>query len=134
MIQLTRTAAAEVRAALEAKGIEGFGLRVQVVGGGCEGFLYDVLYTDLPDPGDQIFESQGVMLFVDRRALPVIDGLTIDHAKTSHGDGFVFHNPTARTRCSCSLAFRNAVGKTSSSRLTSGEATATSIGSRNTGF
>ena len=105
MIHLTKAAASEVRAALTAKGIEGFGLRVQVVGGGCEGFLYDVLYTDLPDPEDEVFESEGVKVFVDRRALPVIDGLTIDHAKTSYGFGFVFNNPVARGRCGCGASF-----------------------------
>lgn len=105
MISLTRRAADEIRSALEARGIEGFGLKVQVVGGGCEGFLYDLLFAEAPEPEDEVFESNGVKVFVDRRALAVVKGLTIDHGKTPYGNGFVFDNPSARSRCSCGASF-----------------------------
>jgi iron-sulfur cluster insertion protein len=105
VIQLTPEAAQEIRAALTAKGIQGYGVRVQVVGGGCEGFLYDLLYADAPEAEDQVFESQGIKLFVDARALRVVSGLTIDHQKTEYGPGFVFENPSAKTRCSCGASF-----------------------------
>lgn len=105
MITLTRAAAAEIRSALAQKGIEGYGLRVQVVGGGCEGFLYDLLFCDLPDPEDHVFESEGVRLFVHPRALSAVKGLTIDHDRTAYGTGFVFQNPAARSRCSCGASF-----------------------------
>ncbi len=105
MISLTPRAADEVRAALKAKRLDGYGLKLQVVGGGCEGFVYDLLFVDLPDPADQVFESEGLRVFVDPRALPVVDGLTIDHAETSYGEGFVFQNPSAKSRCSCGASF-----------------------------
>ncbi|MFZ5469320.1 MAG: HesB/IscA family protein [Myxococcota bacterium] len=105
MIQLTAAAAAQIRGALASKGIDGYGLRVQVVGGGCEGFLYDLLYSDFPDPEDQVFESHGVRLFVDPKALRVVGGLTIDHAKTPHGTGFIFTHPSAKRRCECGASF-----------------------------
>ena len=105
MIYVTAHAAGEIRAALTEKGIEGFGLRLQIVGGGCEGFLYDLLYVDVPDAEDQVFESEGVKLFVDPKTLPAVAGLTIDHAQTPHGRGFVFLNPRARSRCSCGASF-----------------------------
>ena len=105
MISLTEAAASEIRSALAQKRAQGFGLKVQVVGGGCEGFLYDLLYLEAPDASDDVFESQGVRLFVDRRALRVLDGLTIDHTRTPYGVGFVFKNPSARSQCSCGASF-----------------------------
>ena len=50
MVSVTAQAASEIRAAQSQKGIRGFGLRVQIVGGGCEGFLYDLLFVDGPEP------------------------------------------------------------------------------------
>ena len=105
MIAVTPSAAAEIRSALSSRGIDGYCLRVQIVGGGCEGFLYDLLYTDGPEGDDVEFESQGVRIVVMKKLLPVLDGLTIDHAKTSYGPGFVFDNPAARSKCSCGASF-----------------------------
>lgn len=100
MVTLTEPAAVQIRAALTDKGIEGFGLRVQIVGGGCDGFLYDLLYVDAPEPDDQIFESQGQRVFVDPKSLAAVDGLVIDY-----GAGFVFANPRAKSQCSCGASF-----------------------------
>jgi iron-sulfur cluster insertion protein len=105
MIRLSQRAASEIRATLRAKGIEGFGLRVQVVGGGCEGFLYDLLFSEQPDPGDHVFQSEGLQVYVAPRSFAAVDGLIIDYGSTGYGEGFVFTNPHARTRCSCGASF-----------------------------
>ena len=105
MISLSQRAAAEIRAAKRAKGIEGFGLRVQVVGGGCEGFLYDLLFSEQADPDDYVFQSEGLEVYVAPKTFPAVDGLTIDYGATGYGEGFVFTNPRARTRCSCGVSF-----------------------------
>ncbi len=105
MVALTRQAAEQIKRAQEQKQIVPYGLRVQLVGGGCEGFLYDLLFADLPDPEDHVFESEGVKIFVDPRSLPAVEGLTIDHAATKYGEGFVFANPRAKKSCSCGASF-----------------------------
>jgi iron-sulfur cluster insertion protein len=105
MISLTEEAASQIQAALVARGLQGFGLKVQIVGGGCEGFLYDLLYVDGPEPEDAVYESSGVQVFVDARALKAVDGLVIDHQRTRYGEGFTFQNPRAASRCSCGASF-----------------------------
>lgn len=105
MVAVTAAAAAEIQSALREKGLDGFGLRVQIVGGGCEGFVYDLLYVDEPESDDQVFESEGLRLFVDPKSHRAVDGLLIDHAKTPYGTGFVFTNPRATSRCSCGASF-----------------------------
>ncbi len=105
MISLTPEAALEIKRVLAEKEIGDFGLKVQVVGGGCEGYLYDLLFVDGPEPQDRQFESEGVRLFVDARAIPALDGTTIDHARTSSGLGFVFVNPRAKSQCACGASF-----------------------------
>jgi iron-sulfur cluster assembly accessory protein len=106
MIALTPLAAAEIAKAQAEKGIAGFGLKLQIVGGGCEGYLYDLLFVEGPEPEDREFQSQGIRLYVDERALPALDGTTIDHANTRLGPGLVFINPRARSRCACGASFR----------------------------
>src|SRR5260370_38231124 len=105
MVSLSQRAAAEIRAAKRAKGIEEFGLRVQVVGGGCEGFLYDLLFSEQADPDDYMFQSEGLEVYVAPKTFAAIDGLTIDYGPTGCGEGFVFPNPRALTGCSCGLVF-----------------------------
>jgi iron-sulfur cluster assembly accessory protein len=104
-VTLTPAAAASLRAAKDEKRIEGFGLRVQIVGGGCEGFLYDLLFVDAPEPEDLVFETEGQRIFVDPRSFPALDGLVIDHGSTPYGSGFLFANPRAKARCSCGASF-----------------------------
>ena len=105
MISLTPEAALEIKRVLAEKEILDFGLKVQVVGGGCEGYLYDLLFVDRPEARDRQFESEGVRVFVDSRAIPALDGMTIDHARTPSGVGFVFVNPRAKSCCSCGASF-----------------------------
>ncbi|HEX4802246.1 MAG TPA: iron-sulfur cluster assembly accessory protein [Myxococcaceae bacterium] len=105
MISLTAEAALEIKKAQTQKGIEDFGLKVQVVGGGCEGYLYDLLFVEAPEPGDRQFESEGVRLFVDARALAAVDGMTIDHGEAAFGRGFIFVNPKVKSACGCGASF-----------------------------
>ncbi len=105
MISVTPKAAREIRAAQAQKSVIDYGLRVQVAGGGCEGFVYDLQFADAPEPQDRVFESEGIRLFVSSKALAAMDGTTIDHALTPYGEGFVFENPRAKSRCSCGASF-----------------------------
>src|SRR5437763_1460912 len=101
MITLTPRAASEVQAAQAQRAAQGFGLRIQLVGGGCEGFLYDLAFEERAHPDDWIFESEGVKVFVDAKSCGALDGLVIDHRATRYGKGFVFDNPRAKKHCSC---------------------------------
>ena len=105
MISLTPEAALEIKKVQAERGIENFGLKIQVVGGGCEGYLYDLLFVEAPEPEDRQFESEGVRLFVDGRAVAALDGMTIDHGEAAFGSGFIFVNPRVKSACACGASF-----------------------------
>ncbi len=105
MISLTAEAAVEIKKVQAQKGIEDFSLKVQVVGGGCEGYLYDLLFVEAPDPEDRQFESEGIRLYVDARALAAVDGMTIDLGEAAYGSGFIFVNPKVKSACACGASF-----------------------------
>jgi iron-sulfur cluster assembly protein len=104
-ISLTEKAAKHVNRNLEKRG-RGVGLRLGVRTTGCSGLAYELEYVDEPLPEDQIFESQGVKVFVDPKSLPYIDGTELDFAREGLNEGFKFQNPNVKDECGCGESFR----------------------------
>jgi len=68
MVSITTLAADKVKEISQAEGLEGQGLRLRVIGGGCAGFQYDLYFEDSPTDLDEIFDSHGVRLYVEPRS------------------------------------------------------------------
>jgi iron-sulfur cluster assembly protein len=81
------------------------GLRVGVRGGGCSGFQYQLAF-DEQRPEDEVFESHGLKLLVDRESLPFVSGSTIDYEESLQGAGFKVSNPNVVAACGCGSSFR----------------------------
>ncbi len=104
MISVTSKAVEKIRATLEANHVQG-GLRLGVVGGGCSGLTYKFKLENEPRPNDQVFEFDGVKLFVDPKSYTHLDGLILDYHESLMESGFVFQNPKAQHSCSCGKSF-----------------------------
>ncbi len=104
-IHLTDVAAAKVKEIAREEGLEGQGLRVQVKGGGCSGFQYDLFFDEKPTDMDQVIESQGIQLFIDPLSLQYLDGTEIDYVEGLSGAGFKFGNPNVKGTCGCGSSF-----------------------------
>ncbi len=105
MIELTEKAAEKVREIATSEGLAGQGLRVQVKGGGCSGFQYDLYFDEKPGDMDQILESHGVQLYVDPLSLQYLENTEIDYVEGLHGAGFKFGNPNVKGTCGCGSSF-----------------------------
>lgn len=106
MIALTSTAAGKVKEIRDSEGLGEQGLRVRVIGGGCSGFQYDLYFEDeVSEDFDEIFESEGVKLYVDMMSYQYLDGTEIDYVEGLHGAGFKFLNPKATATCGCGSSF-----------------------------
>ena len=105
MIQVTPTAAREMRRLLDETKRQDWGLRVGVKGGGCSGLEYIMDYTDKPGDHDRVFEAEGVKIFCDPKSYLYLDGLTLDYSEALMGGGFQFSNPNAKRTCSCGTSF-----------------------------
>jgi len=103
-ISLTESAAARVRAHLAQRG-RGLGLRLGVKETGCSGFSYVVDYADDARPDDQVFEDQGIKVFVDSHSLEFIDGTRIDFIRQGLNESFRFENPNIKGECGCGESF-----------------------------
>ncbi|MBI1820053.1 MAG: iron-sulfur cluster insertion protein ErpA [Nitrospirae bacterium] len=105
MIALTEKAGEKVKELLEAEQKTGYGLRVQVSGGGCSGFQYGMTFEEKANDGDQVIESHGIKLFVDSQSVPLLDGVKVDYVESVQGAGFAIQNPNAKSSCGCGKSF-----------------------------
>lgn len=106
MVKMTTVAATKVQEFLQQNGRPEAGLRVRVVGGGCSGFQYQLALDDEAADGDEVFEANGVKLFVDPRSHLYLDGTEIDYVEDIMGAGFKFNNPNATGSCGCGESFQ----------------------------
>jgi iron-sulfur cluster assembly accessory protein len=105
-IMVTSTAATEVRKFMEEQGAAGeAGLRVAVLPGGCSGFQYGLNIEDEAQEDDDVFEVNGVRLFVDPFSGQYLDGVEIDYVTSMMGAGFTFKNPNSGGGCGCGSSF-----------------------------
>ena len=106
MIQITETAARQIRKLLAKQNLPEGGLRVGVKGGGCSGYSYVFAWEKDPRPDDEVFEgSAGAKVFVDQRSLRLLDGTVLDYDTSLLSKGFLFNNPNAKSTCGCGLSF-----------------------------
>jgi len=105
MINVSPTAASKINELLVEEGKAGSGLRVFVQGGGCSGFQYGLMIEEGGGDADQVFESNGVRLFVDPVSISYLKGAEVDFVDTVTGGGFTIKNPNATSTCGCGQSF-----------------------------
>ena len=106
MINVSETAAAKISELLIEEQKAGGGLRMFVQGGGCSGFQYGLMIEESgQSPADQVFESNGVKLFVDPISIQYLKNAEVDFIDTITGGGFTIKNPNAKSTCGCGSSF-----------------------------
>ena len=105
MINVTSTAASKITELLAEEQKDGSGLRVFVQGGGCSGFQYGLMIDEGNTGGDQIFESNGVRLYIDPISVRYLQGAEVDFVDTVTGGGFTIKNPNDVSTCGCGSSF-----------------------------
>lgn len=80
-------------------------LRIQVDGGGCQGFEYAFKPDTTQNEADHIFERDGVGVIVDDISLPYLEGAEVDYIDDLIGAHFKINNPNATSSCGCGTSF-----------------------------
>lgn len=81
------------------------GLQLGVKQSGCAGFAYVLDLTREPADDDLLFEREGAKLYVPLKAMPFIDGTTVDYVREGLNQIFKFNNPKAQHACGCGESF-----------------------------
>ena len=103
-ITLTEKAATHVKNFIAKRG-KGVGLRFAVRTTGCSGLAYVLEFVDEVKDEDQVFESNGVQVFVDAKSLAYVDGTELDYTREGLNEGFKFNNPNVKDSCGCGESF-----------------------------
>lgn len=80
-------------------------LRIQVDGGGCQGFEYMFKPETVQNADDLAFEKDGVSVIIDEISLPFLDGAEVDYVDDLIGAHFKINNPNATSSCGCGTSF-----------------------------
>ncbi len=105
MITVTENAVKQIRNLIVEQNQEGSHLRIGVQGGGCSGLEYFLALDDQISEGDEVVESGGIKVLVDRESIPHLQGSTLDFSNDLMNSGFTFFNPNATRTCGCGKSF-----------------------------
>ena len=103
-VNLTESAARQIKDMLTNPENAGKNLRVYVEGGGCSGLQYGMVF-DEKRPDDTSADFFGVSVLVDPFSANYLRGATIDFSDALTGGGFKISNPNARQSCGCGKSF-----------------------------
>lgn len=103
-VTLSEAAANQVKQSIDKRG-KGLGLRLGVKTSGCSGMAYVLEFADVLEEDDQVFESFGVKVLVDKKSLLYLDGTELDFTKEGLNEGFRFNNPNVKDECGCGESF-----------------------------
>lgn len=103
-ITLSESAARRVSTQLqERQGVHG--IKLAVKNSGCSGLAYVLDYAADAEEGEQVFESHGVKVFVNREHLAFLNGTRIDYVEDGLSAVFHFNNPNVTEQCGCGESF-----------------------------
>lgn len=106
IVNLTPAATKRVKSLLSEKGLDGYGLRVFVGGGGCSGLQYGMAFENEEQEGDFVLDCDGVKVIVDSMSSQYLMGANVDYIENLMGGGFKIDNPNAVSSCGCGHSFK----------------------------
>ena len=77
------------------------GLRIEVVPGGCSGYMYNITTEDKINKNDKVIEEKNVKLIIDKESFSLLKGAKLDYVDSLQDAGFKIHNPNAKSSCGC---------------------------------
>lgn len=99
MITITDVAAEKAKEILKAEGKADWGLRIYMAEGGCCGPSFGMDIDEKPAESDDIFEKNGLKVFVDKNTSQKLEGMGVDFIDEGERQGFVL---TGGKASSCS--------------------------------
>lgn len=100
-MKLTDPAQMKMKSVLSAQPDTVTGIRVQVLRAGCSGYQYRLAFEKAAEANDQVFDFDGVRLFVDPGSQAILEGAEIDYLETPTATGFKFNLPQASGCTGC---------------------------------
>ena len=105
MLTMTEQAITRAKEIITKNNMQGSGLRIGVVGGGCSGLSYKMDFEKEPSAKDKILEFDGLKVFVDPKAYLYLQNVEVGFHQDMMSANFTFKNPDAKATCGCGTSF-----------------------------
>lgn len=104
-IVVTDSAVKFIHGVMEKQQKHGWGLRLEVIPGGCAGYKYFMGFQEKAANGDISLAINGVKLILDKDSLELLRGSEIDFVESLEASGLKINNPNATRACGCGKSF-----------------------------
>lgn len=102
---VTHEAADYIATLLKKEGKENWGLKIEVIPGGCAGFKYFMAFQEKPAADEKVFEFHGAKIFLSLMSLGLIKGSTVEFVQSLEATGLKVNNPNMTRTCGCGKSF-----------------------------
>jgi iron-sulfur cluster insertion protein len=105
-LHLTEAAVRRIKSVVAHEGDPALMVRLEVLGGGCSGFLYKFGFdASVKTDEDVVIERDGARLVIDKTSLDLLKGSEVDYGESLMEAGFRVNNPNAVSSCGCGSSF-----------------------------
>jgi iron-sulfur cluster assembly accessory protein len=80
-------------------------LRIKVDGGGCNGFKYEIVFTDKKTDEDITFNKNGAIVLIDKVSIGFLKNSELDYVEELGNSSFTIKNPNSKSSCGCGTSF-----------------------------
>ena len=101
LVNLTDNAVANIKRLQTEFDMPWYGLRFGLSGGGCSGYKYVLELEEEPAKDDNVFDFDGVQVFLHPDHVEKLQNATIDWVDSIMESGFQIDNPQAKRPCGC---------------------------------
>ncbi|MGP8320065.1 MAG: HesB/IscA family protein [Methanosarcinaceae archaeon] len=99
MVEITETAAGELKSLLESEEKQDHSLRIFIAGMGCSGIQYGLTLDNESKEDDVKVSSNDVSIVMSMDVSEALIEAKVDYIDTAYGKGFVIDNPNAASAC-----------------------------------
>lgn len=99
--KITEKAANKIKDVLKDKK----GLRIEVIPGGCSGYMYNIIAEDKINNDDKVINENDIKIIIDKESFNLLKGAKLDYIDSLQDAGFKIHNPNAKSTCGCGHSF-----------------------------
>ena len=106
MIVITPKAISQFKKKFVEKNIQQYVVRLAVKSGGCNGYLYQIIFENVVEyENDIVFDVDGIRFIVDNKSFVFLSECKVIWSKSLINMGFQFENLNEESRCGCGHSF-----------------------------
>ncbi len=104
-LTMTHEAAEYIADLLARENKKNWGLKIEVIPGGCAGYKYFMQFQEKAEAGEKTFEFHGVKIFLSLMSVGFLKGSAIEFVKSLEATGLKINNPNMTSTCGCGKSF-----------------------------